>query len=95
MTSNVNSSTERKTSLKSLKLILLPAQRCIKFLLPANRKQTNEKKLRTLPYTNEVILCNPDVFLDIEVLAYNPTVKDSKRLVQSKHNTDAANAGHS
>ena len=46
MTSNVNSSTERKTSLKSLKLILLPAQRCIKFLLPANRKQTNEKSYK-------------------------------------------------
>lgn len=78
-----------------LNLFCCQHKHCIKFLLPANRKQTNEKKLRTLPYTNEVILCNPDVFLDIEVLAYNPTVKDSKRLVQSKRNTDAANAGHS
>jgi len=55
MTSNANLSTGRKKSLKFLKLFLWPTQR-IKFPFPANRKHTNEKKLRALPYTNEVML---------------------------------------
>lgn len=66
---------------------------CIKFPFPTNTKQTNEEKLGALPYTNEVILCKPDVLLDSYALAYKPVFKDSKRLAESKLDTDAANTG--
>lgn len=85
----ISAQEERKHS-SSLNFFCCQHSLCIKFPFPANRKQSHEEKLGALPYTNEVILCKPDVLLDSYALAYNPVFKDSKRLAEAKLNTDAA-----